>query len=94
MVKLDTLPAITRTDLPAGKVGRKYAVTVTTTGSPKPTLAVTRRKLPPGLKLTAAGKITGTPTKAGEFSFTLTASSVVSRVPTEVSRRFTLVVKR
>ncbi len=67
---------------------------VTVSGSPKPTLAVTKGKLPAGIKLTAKGKLTGTPTKAGQVTFTLTASSDVSGTPTDVSKRFTLVVTK
>jgi hypothetical protein len=51
-------------------------------GTPPYTFAVTSGALPPGLTLSAGGRISGTPTKAGNFSFTVTvADSSVSCNP-------------
>jgi hypothetical protein len=45
--------------------------------------------MPPGLALTAAGRITGTPTTAGVFSFTVVATDAASNA---VSRTFSLTI--
>jgi hypothetical protein len=50
-----------------------YSFTYTSTGSP--TLSVTAGSLPPGLSLSSAGVIGGTPTTVGTFSGTVTATN-------------------
>jgi hypothetical protein len=45
-------------------------------GTPAGTFAVTSGQLPPGLALSASGTISGTPTTAGTFTFTVTASNI------------------
>ena len=47
-------------------------------------------RLPPGLTLTTAGLISGTPTQAGTFTFTVWASNLTGRM----SRNFTLTVNQ
>ncbi len=65
--------------LPNGAVGTAYNATVTATGGVGPyTFAVTSGSLPTGLTLGAAGNITGTPTTAGTFNFTITATDTSS----------------
>ena len=66
-------PTITNGPPPNGTVGVAYSFTYTTTGSP--TLSVTAGSLPPGLSLSAAGVISGTPTTVGTFSGTVTATN-------------------
>ncbi|CAM3228267.1 putative Ig domain-containing protein [Prescottella defluvii] len=45
------------------------------TGRPTPTVTVTAGALPDGLTLTDGGVLSGTPTTAGRFEFTVTASN-------------------
>lgn len=47
------------------------------TGSPTPTVAVDGGSLPPGMTLTPAGRLEGTPTSAGTFPFTVRATNGV-----------------
>jgi len=66
--------AITTSSLPAGKVGAKYSTTLKAVGGNPPytwSLATGSKPLPPGLKLSSAGVISGMPTKKGSYSFTV-----------------------
>jgi hypothetical protein len=57
---------------PDGQVGVAYAHTVTASGGTPPySFAVVGGSLPDGLAMDAAGAITGTPTLAGVFTFTV-----------------------
>ncbi len=69
---------ITTTILPAGKRGQAYSATVQATGGTATyTWSIAPRTLPPGLTLNAStGIISGTPTKPGNSSFTI---SVIDR---------------
>lgn len=62
--------------LPGGIVGSAYAQTVTASGTTgTPVIYSVAGSLPPGLTLNpATGAITGTPTTAGVFGFTVTAT--------------------
>ena len=75
-----TKPAITTTALPGGTVSAAYNVTLAATGAPAPTWAVSSGKLPDGLSLAANGRISGTPTKKGTYSFTVKATNAVGSV--------------
>lgn len=76
VVSVTQAPAITSTTPPAATVGSNYSFTVTATGYPTPTFAVSSGALPDGLTLDAdSDNITGTPTAAGSFEFTITASN-------------------
>jgi hypothetical protein len=72
---LTVLPiGITTSSLPAGKLGTKYSATLKAAGGNSPytwSLATGSKPLPPGLKLSSAGVISGTPTKKGTYSFTV-----------------------
>jgi len=60
-----------------------YSFTMTASGSPTVTFAVTAGALPNGLTLSTTGAITGTPTQTGLFTGTVTASNGVSPVATQ-----------
>ncbi|MFN7976198.1 MAG: putative Ig domain-containing protein [Acidobacteriota bacterium] len=65
--------------LPGGSVGIPYNQTITASGGTAPyTFAVTAGALPTGLAMSAGGVISGTPTAAGTFSFTVTATDNAS----------------
>lgn len=75
--------------LPKAKKGKHYQVTLTATGglgAPYEWSLAPGSHLPPGLKLSSAGVISGKPTKAGTFSFTVSVDD-----PT--NKHFTLVVR-
>jgi CSLREA domain-containing protein len=76
--------------LPGGQVGAAYTQTVTASGPPGPfTFAVTAGALPGGLTLGTGGVLSGTPTAAGAFTFTVTATNAASDAG---SRDYTLTV--
>lgn len=58
-----------------GTVHDPYDFQFTLGGRPAPTVTVTAGELPPGLSLTSTGRLAGTPTMAGTFLTTLTASN-------------------
>src|SRR5579883_1349625 len=68
-----TPPAtITPAALPEGEAGDAYTQTLTATGPTGPlTFSVAAGTLPPGLALSAGGSLTGTPTAAGTYPFTV-----------------------
>lgn len=71
-------PAFTMTAggaLAAGTLLQPYGRTLSQTGAlGAPSFAVTAGALPPGLTLSSAGAISGTPTAMGTFNFTVTVS--------------------
>ncbi len=68
-------PTITTTSLTEGTVGTAYSQILAAMGDMPITWSVSGGSLPGGLSLSSDGKITGTPTDAGEFSFTVTADN-------------------
>lgn len=66
-------PVITTTSLAAGSVGTGYAQTLQASqGTPPYTWSVISGTLPPGLSLdSSTGAITGTPSQAGSYNFTV-----------------------
>jgi PKD repeat protein len=61
--------------LPGGVAGTAYSQTLTASGGTAPySFAVTTGAIPPGTTLSSAGALTGTPTAAGTFNFTVTAT--------------------
>ncbi len=71
-------PTISGTPSSPAATGVSYTYALTMGGNPVPTAAVTSGSLPPGLRLSPAGVISGTPTTAGVYSATVTASNGVS----------------
>jgi len=77
--------------LPDAVDGTAYNQTVTGTGGPGPyAFSVASGVLPPGLALTSGGALTGTPTRAGSYTFTVGATGVNA---TPASKTYALSVK-
>lgn len=70
-------PQVTTTTLPDGVTLTGYAASVVATGTAPITYVVTAGSLPPGIVLGASGALTGTPTTAGTFTVTVTATNSV-----------------
>ncbi|HEY1013970.1 MAG TPA: MBG domain-containing protein [Herpetosiphonaceae bacterium] len=84
-------PTITSAAPDAGTYGAPYSHTVTASGTPTPTLALSGT-LPAGLTWTAAtGVIAGTPEEAGSFSITVSASNGAGAPDTEA---YTVVIDK
>lgn len=64
-------PAITTESLPIGITGTAYSASITGTGNPTPDYLVESGNFPPGLNLSSSGAISGTPTTAGNYTFTV-----------------------
>ncbi|MGZ6975943.1 MAG: putative Ig domain-containing protein, partial [Acidimicrobiia bacterium] len=75
---------------PGGTVGTPYSFAFTgITGSPAPTFALSPTPVAGGITISSAGVLSGTPTTAGSFPITVTASTGVA--PNAV-KTFTLVI--
>lgn len=88
----DTVAPLVQPDsLPAGHVGVSYGSSVSETGGQPPsTFRVSTGHLPPGLSLEGgAGTISGVPTSAGRFAFTVTATDAGECTG---SRRYSIVI--
>jgi uncharacterized repeat protein (TIGR03803 family) len=81
---IDPTPSITTTAVPAATAGTSYSVTLHAAGGSSPfTFSVPQINLPPGLSLTADGVLSGTPTTAGSFAFTVTATDAAGASATK-----------
>ena len=69
-------PALTITPatLPGGAVGVPYNGALAANGATPPVAFTALGSVPPGLHLSSAGALSGTPTQTGAFSFTVTAT--------------------
>ena len=77
-------PAITTTNLSGGKVGEAYSQTLAATGAAPITWSIESGSLPAGLTL-SGNTISGTPTTAGTFTFTVKAGNSVGNDTKELS---------
>ena len=68
-------PTITTTTLPNGTVGTAYNQTLIADGTAPITWSVTGGSLPDGLSLSEDGVLSGTPTTADTYNFTVTAEN-------------------
>jgi hypothetical protein len=69
-------PTITTTTLPGGTVGTAYSATVAATGTGTITRSIVSGTLPTGLSIAGTtGVISGTPTLAGGYAFTVRATN-------------------
>jgi gliding motility-associated-like protein len=80
--------------LPNGMVNTAYSQTIATTGGTSPyAYAVTIGALPPGLTLSSAGALTGTPTLGGMFNFTVkTTDASTGSGPYSTTKAYALVI--
>jgi large repetitive protein len=65
---------VTTASAPPATIGAAYSTGLTAEGGGTPTWSVTAGQLPPGLTLSSTGAITGTPTAAGSYGFTVRAT--------------------
>ncbi|MBI3426641.1 MAG: putative Ig domain-containing protein, partial [Acidobacteria bacterium] len=91
-MSLNSCPSITvnPATLPAGTTGTAYNQTITASGGTGPySYTVSVGSLPPGLNLSAAGALTGTPALNGSYPFTVKATAANGCTGT---RAYTLVI--
>jgi kumamolisin len=77
-------PAFTNVTSATFALGQPWSFYFTATGYPAPTFSLTSGSLPPGLTLSLAGVLSGTPTQSGTFIGTITAINGVSPNATQV----------
>jgi hypothetical protein len=74
--------AVTTATLASGTVGKSYSATLAGTGGATPYVWTETGALPGGLTLSSAGAISGSPTAAGTFNFTVTLTDVNGQTAT------------
>ena len=87
-ITVGDLPVITIDDLPEVTVGTEYDLTLTALSGTSITWSIESGSLPEGLNFSVSDgvtKITGVPTTAGKFDFTLVATNIAGSVTKEVS---------
>jgi len=87
--------AIAPTTLPNGVAGTAYNQALSTTGGTAPyTYAVSGGSLPPGITVSNTGTVSGTPSAAGNYSFTVrsTDSSTGTGAPFSTTRTYALTI--
>ena len=87
------LQITTTSPLSAGTVGALYSTTLAATGGTPPyTWAYVSGTLPPGLSVGATGTVSGTPTTAGPYTFTVKVTDSMSPTPNTAQATFSLTV--
>ena len=87
--------AITTASLPAGRLSRFYSVSLKATGGLTPyTWALNSGTLPPGLTLAASGTISGTPTRTGTYSFTVSVTDRATPPDVATSKTLSITISR
>ena len=86
--------AIATSTLPAANIGVSYTTSIVATGGVSPySFAVTTGALPTGLVLSSTGVVSGTPSAAGSFTFTITVTdSALNIVRLEIKSRIEVAV--
>ena len=85
-ITVNALPAITTESLPVGVVGIDYSQTLTATGTTPIAWSLASGSLPAGLKLDeTTGVISGTPSTAEKFDFTIKATNAAGSITQELS---------
>lgn len=84
VAKAPAKPVFTASKPPTtATTGASYAYTFVASGTPTPSYGVASGALPPGLSLNAGtGELAGSPTTAGSFSFTVSATNAAGTVNT------------
>lgn len=82
----DVKPVFTSINPPSGVVGTAYSYTFEATGDPAPVITVSAGTLPAGLSF-AGGTLSGTPTTAGQSTFTVKATNTAGNVSKSVTVR-------
>lgn len=75
VVAANAAPRFVPATPPAAQVGHTFVYRYLTEGSPQPTVTLASGTLPKGLHLAATGRLSGTPTVARTYRFTLQASN-------------------
>ena len=76
----------------SGNVSNPFSATLTAHGGITPFTWSTAGGLPPGLSLSRAGKITGTPTRTGTYTFTVKATDSAQPTPASSSEKVTIAI--
>ncbi|HYT39580.1 MAG TPA: Ig-like domain repeat protein, partial [Acidimicrobiia bacterium] len=85
--------SITTTSLPAGTVNSPYSATLAATGGKSPsTWALATGTLPPGLTLSSAGVVSGTPTAPVTSTFTVRVTDSTTPTAQTANGAFTITV--
>ncbi len=80
-------------EFPEATAGRYYGFAISARGGLQPYLySLAAGALPPGMDLSADGYVSGTPTAAGHFDFTVLVADSAAGTPSTATRDFRLVV--
>lgn len=77
-----TAPVFTQAAPPSGTVGTGYSYSYAASGTTPITFTLGSGTLPSGLSLSTAGVLSGTPSAAGNFTFTITATNSIGSATT------------